>query len=82
MVVCVCVCAHKLKLLSVVVKVVFMRWRSCGVHGECRARAYNRGLRVEPQWGFWTQLGSHCCPGAKLLVPGQEGKAAWKLVAF
>ena len=34
-------------------------------HGECRPRAYNGGLRVEPQRG----------PGAEPLVRGSGGEA-------
>ena len=33
------------------VKVVFNRWRSCGVYGERGARAYSVSLRAEPQVG-------------------------------
>ena len=49
----------KLKSLTLaVVKVVFKRWRSCGVYGERGARAYS--LVQSSHWG----------PGTKPLVRG------------
>jgi len=37
-------------VLSSVVKVVFRRWRSCGVHGWRGTRVYSGGLGADPQW--------------------------------
>jgi len=47
---CMC-CMRRMRRVQAVVKVVFKRWPSCGVHGKRGARAYSRGLGAEPSVG-------------------------------